>query len=66
MRTRWLAAPALVGIVLATAAHAGPTKTPQINDATGDAPVAGTDITSVLFTTAGTGTGRSYRPSRSQ
>ena len=63
MRTRWLVLAPLVGIVLATGAHAAPTKTPQIKDASGDAVgTAGMDITSVLFTTAGKGSGKSYVP----
>lgn len=64
MRTRWLALTPLVAIVLATGAHAGPTKTPQIKDPAGDSvgAVGGTDIVSVLFTTAGKGSGKSYVP----
>lgn len=64
MRTRWLALAPLAGIALAAAAHAGPTKVPQIKDPTGDAVgmQAGTDIVSVLFTTAGKGAGKHYLP----
>jgi hypothetical protein len=64
MRTRWIALAPLVGLALATAAYAGPTKAPQIKDASGDANggQAGTDITSVLFTTSGKGSGKSYLP----
>jgi hypothetical protein len=64
MRTRWLALAPLVAVVVATAAHAGPTKVPQIKDPAGDATggQAGTDIVSVLFTTAGKGSGKGYVP----
>jgi hypothetical protein len=65
MRKRLLAlAPLVSGLVLATTAYAGPTTTPQIKDPAGDAVGArpGMDITSVLFTTAGTGTGKAYVP----
>ena len=64
MRTRMLALAPLAGIALAAAAYAGPTTTPQVKDASGDATggQAGTDITSVLFTTSGKGSGKSYVP----
>jgi hypothetical protein len=64
MRTRWLALAPLAGVVLATAAYAGPTTAPQIKDPAGDAAggQAGMDIVSVLFTTAGTGSGKKYVP----
>lgn len=64
MRIRLLTLVPLAALALATAAHAGPTTVPQVKDAAGDATggQAGTDITSVLFTTSGKGTGRSYVP----
>jgi hypothetical protein len=64
MRKRLLALAPLVCVALATAAHAGPTTTPQIKDPAGDATGAqpGTDIVSVLMTTTGKGKGKSYRP----
>jgi len=64
MRMRLLVLGPLVGLALATTAHAGPTTTPQIKDPAGDAvgAQAGTDITSVLFTTAGKGSGKGYQP----
>ena len=62
MRTRWIALAPLAGVALAAAAYAGPTTTPQIKDASGDSPIAGADIVSVLFTTAGKGSGKSYVP----
>jgi hypothetical protein len=64
MRTRWLALAPALGLVLATAAQAAPTKTPQVTDPAGDAVglQAGTDIVSVLYTTTGKGSGKSYAP----
>jgi hypothetical protein len=64
MRARLLALAPLVAVALATTAHAGPTRTPQIKDPAGDANggQAGTDITSVLFSTAGKGSGKRYAP----
>ena len=61
---RWLFLTPLLGIALATSSLAAPTKVPQIKDATGDSvgSQSGTDIVSVLFSTAGLGTGRAYRP----
>jgi hypothetical protein len=64
MRIRSLVLVPVVAIALAATAHAAPTKTPQIKDPAGDAvgAQAGMDITSVLFTTAGKGSGTSYVP----
>jgi hypothetical protein len=64
MRTRLLALLPVAAVALATAAYAGPTTTPQVKDPSGDATggQAGTDITSVLFTTSGKGSGKRYVP----
>lgn len=64
MRARLFVLVPLVGIVLATGAQAAPTTAPQVKDPAGDAvgAQAGTDIVSTLFTTAGTGSGKSYQP----
>jgi hypothetical protein len=52
----------LVALTLATQGHAAPTKAPQIMDAKGDSLTtqADTDIVSVLWTTAGKGSGKAY------
>ena len=59
-----LAVAPLLGIALATSSSAAPTNVPQIKDASGDSvgSQSGTDIVSVLYTTAGPGSGASYRP----
>ena len=65
MRTRLLVLVPLLGLALtATPGAAAPTKVPQIQDASGDAipPEPGLDIASVLWTTAGKGSGKSYSP----
>lgn len=64
MRSHSLAVTSLAALLLATAAHAAPTKVPQVEDPAGDAVGAqpGTDIVSVLYTTAGRGTGKAYVP----
>lgn len=65
MRTRLLVLAPLVGLALtATPGSAAPTAVPQIKDAAGDAvaPSAAYDVVSVLWTTAGKGSGRSYSP----
>jgi hypothetical protein len=65
MRLHRLAVPAVaLGLLLAGTANAAPTKVPQIKDPAGDAAgaQAGTDIVSVLFTTAGKGSGKGYVP----
>jgi hypothetical protein len=64
MRRPRLALVPLLLVALATTAHAGPTAAPQIKDPAGDATggQAGTDIVSVLFTTSGKGSGKSYVP----
>lgn len=65
MRTRLLVLAPLLGLALtATPGSAAPTKVPQIKDATGDAvaPSAAYDVVSVLWTTAGKGSGKSYSP----
>ena len=61
---RWLLLSPLLGVALATSSLAAPTKAPQIKDPAGDSTgsQSGTDIVSVLFSTAGPGTGRAYRP----
>jgi hypothetical protein len=63
-RRRLLAVVPVLGIALATSSSAAPTKVPQVKDATGDSvgSQSGTDIVSVLYTTAGPGSGRDYRP----
>lgn len=66
MRSRsfFLASAAI--FALATAGHAAPTKAPQVVDPAGDSVGAqpGTDIASVLYTTAGTGSGKAYVPKK--
>ena len=65
MRTRLLVLAPLLGLALtATPGAAAPTKVPQIKDDTGDAvaPSAAYDLVSVLWTTAGKGSGKSYSP----
>lgn len=65
MRTRLLVLAPLLGLALAAApGHAAPTSVPQIKDAAGDAvaPSAAYDVVSVLWTTAGKGSGKSYSP----
>src|SRR4051794_25129382 len=64
MRRRLLALLPVAAVLMAGPAHAAPTKVPQIKDPSGDAvgAQAGTDIVSVLFTTAGKGSGRGYVP----
>lgn len=54
----------LLGVALATGSLAAPTKTPQVKDAKGDAVGAqpSMDVVSVLYSTSGRGTGRSYVP----
>ena len=65
MRTRLLALVPLAVLALSTAGHAAPTKVPQVVDPKGDAPSgASQDVLSVLYTTAGTGTGKAYRPTK--
>lgn len=66
MRIRLLALTTLTGLALATAGHAAPTTEPQVEDPAGDAVGgrAGTDIVSVLYTTEGTGKGKSYTPKK--
>ncbi|HVE74321.1 MAG TPA: hypothetical protein VNA30_04415 [Mycobacteriales bacterium] len=66
MRTRWLITTLLVIPLIAPSGHAAPTKVPQVKDAAGDAAggQSGMDIVSVLYTTAGTGTGKRYVPKK--
>ena len=63
MRMRLLALVPVVAVALATGAHAGPTKVPQVKDPAGDAVggQAGTDIVSVLYTSAGVRSGKAYK-----
>lgn len=65
MRKRLLVLVPILAVALAGPGQAAPTKVPQVQDAKGDA-VSGAsqDIVSVLYTTAGTGSGRSYRPTK--
>ncbi len=65
MRIRWLVLGPLVGLALATAGHVAPAKVPQVKDPAGDAVGAqsGTDIVSVLYTTARRAAGRATSPS---
>lgn len=66
MRIRLLALTAITGVALATAGHAAPTKTPQVEDPAGDAITGqpGADIVSVLYTTEGNGSGKAYVPKK--
>ena len=54
----------LLGVALAGTSSAAPKPAPQVKDAVGDAAggQAGTDIVSVLYSTNGKGSGRSYVP----
>lgn len=62
-RTALFLAP-LVAVALATSSSAAPTTVPQVKDATGDSLTTqgDTDIVSVLYTTSGKGSGKSYEP----
>lgn len=64
MRIRSLVLTSVTAVALATAAHAAPTTKPQVVDPKGDSLGAqpGTDIVSVLYTTAGRGSGKTYVP----
>ncbi|HVE74323.1 MAG TPA: hypothetical protein VNA30_04425 [Mycobacteriales bacterium] len=66
MRARWLVTTLLLIPLVATTGHAAPTKVPQVKDPAGDAvaPRPGVDIVSVLYTTAGTGSGKKYVPKK--
>ncbi|HVE74322.1 MAG TPA: hypothetical protein VNA30_04420 [Mycobacteriales bacterium] len=66
MRARWLVLTPLLLALVAAPGHAAPTTVPQVKDAAGDAaaPRPGVDIVSVLYTTAGTGSGKKYVPKK--